>query len=64
MLTVRNMLEDITAWGWAEAPPRRLVFAADIPKLDRPLPRALPPDVDARLTEAIDGLDDRSPDSA
>lgn len=27
--------------------------------LDRPLPRALPPNVDARLTEAVDGLDDR-----
>jgi integrase len=59
VLSVRNLLEDIAAWAWAEAAPRRLVFAADIPKLDRPLPRALPPDVDARLMAAIDELDDR-----
>jgi site-specific recombinase XerD len=59
VLSVRNLLEDITAWDWAEAPPRRLVFTADIPKLDRPLPRALAPDVDARLMAAIDELDDR-----
>ena len=58
VLTLRNMLEDITAWGWAEAPTRRLVFAADIPKLDRPLPRALPPDVDAALMAAVADLDD------
>jgi integrase len=59
VLSVRNLLEDIAAWDWAEAPPRRLVFAADIPKLDRPLPRALPPDVDARLMAAVEELDDR-----
>lgn len=59
VLSVRNLLEDIAAWDWAEAPPRRLVFGADVPKLDRPLPRALAPDVDARLMTAIDQLDDR-----
>ncbi len=58
VLTLRNLLEDIAAWGWAEAPTRRLVFAADIPKLDRPLPRALAPDVDARLMDAVDTLAD------
>jgi integrase len=58
VLTVRNMLEDIAAWGWAAAPSRRLLFAADIPKLDRPLPQALPPDVDARLMDAVDDLED------
>lgn len=58
VLTVRNLLEDIAAWGWHEAPGRRLVFAADIPKLDRPLPRALPPDVDTRLMAAVDDLPD------
>lgn len=31
VLSLRNMLDDIAAWGWAEAPPRRLVFAADVP---------------------------------
>lgn len=58
VLTVRNLLEDIAAWGWHEAPGRRLVFAADVPKLDRPLPRALTPDVDARLMAAVDDLPD------
>lgn len=52
------MLDDIAAWGWAEAPPRRLVFAADVPKLGQPLPRALPPDVDEALMNAVAGLDD------
>lgn len=46
--------EDIAAWGWAEAPASRLVFAADIPKLDR----ALGPDVDARLMAAAVELSD------
>ena len=43
VLSLRNLLDDITAWGWQQAPPRRLVFAADVPKLDQPLPRALGP---------------------
>ena len=58
VLSLRNMLDDIAAWGWAEAPPRRLVFAADVPRLGQPLPRALPPDVDAALMNAVAGLDD------
>jgi integrase len=58
VLSLRNLLEDIAAWGWGEAPTGRLVFAADVPKLDRPLPRALPPDVDARLMAAVADLAD------
>lgn len=58
VLSLRNLLEDIDAWGWAEAPVGRLVFAADVPKLDRPLPRALTPDVDARLMAAVVELTD------
>ena len=58
VLSLRNLLEDIAGWGWAEAPTGRLVFAADVPKLDRPLPRALPPDVDARLMTAVADLPD------
>jgi integrase len=58
VLSLRNMLDDIAAWGWAEAPARRLVFAADVPRLDQPLPRALPPDIDAALMNAVAGLDD------
>jgi site-specific recombinase XerD len=58
VLTLRNMFEDITAWGWTEAPTRQLVFTADIPKLGRPLPRALPPTVDAALMAAVTDLPD------
>lgn len=58
VLSLRNLLEDITAWGWAAAPARRLVFAADIPKLDRALPRALTPDVDDALMAAVAELAD------
>ena len=61
VLTLRNLLEDITAWDWAEAPRRRLVFAADIPRLDRPLPRALAPDIDDALMAAVRRLDDPFP---
>ncbi len=49
VLSVRNLLDDITAWNWSDAPTRRLVFAADVPKLDQPLPRAVPPDLDSAL---------------
>lgn len=59
VLTLRNFLDDITLWGWAERPARRLVFASDVPRLPRPLPRALAPDVDAALMTAVAGLDDR-----
>ena len=59
VLSVRNMLEDLAAWDWADAPTKRLVFASDIPKLDRALPRALAPDVDAALMTAVAGLNDR-----
>lgn len=58
VLSLRNLLEDIAAWGWAEAPTGRLVFAADVPKLDRALPRALTPDVDARLMAVVVDLSD------
>jgi site-specific recombinase XerD len=58
VLSLRNLLEDIALWGWAEAPTGRLVFAADVPKLDRALPRALAPDVDARLMGAVADLPD------
>lgn len=58
VLSLRNLLDDITAWGWQQAPPRRLVFAADVPKLDQPLPRALAPDVDTAVMNAVAGLED------
>ncbi len=53
VLSVRNLLDDLTSWDWTDAPTRRLLFAADVPKLDQPLPRALPPDVDSALMSAV-----------
>lgn len=58
VLSLRNFLDDLTLWGWAERPARRLVFASDVPRLPRPLPRALPPDVDRALMAAVDDLAD------
>jgi integrase len=58
VLTVRNFLDDITLWGWADRPRRRLIFASDVPRLPRPLPRALAPDADAALMAAAGRLDD------
>lgn len=58
IITLRTFLDDIAAWGWAQSPPRRLVFATDIPRQPELLPRALPPDVDAAMMAAIAGLDD------
>jgi integrase len=58
-ITVRALLDDITAWGWADAPRRRLMFDTDIPRQPESLPRALPPDVDAAVMAAVAGLEDR-----
>ena len=59
VLAVHCLLNDITEWGWPEAPTRRLVFSCDIPKLPRPLPRYLTPDLDRRLITALQGCRDR-----
>jgi hypothetical protein len=53
VLSLRNLLDDLIEWGWAQAPPRRLVFAADVPTLDQPLPRALAPDIDTAVMNAV-----------
>lgn len=50
---VANFLSEIAEWGWDEAPSRRLLFASDVPRLPRPLPRYLPVDADRRLTDAL-----------
>ena len=54
IFAVRCMLEDIAEWGWPDAPIRRLVFAGDLPRLPRPLPRYLPPDADRRLVAVLE----------
>ena len=53
IFAVRCFLEDITEWGWPEAPNRRLIFKNDLPRRPRPLPRYLPPDADRQLAEAL-----------
>lgn len=57
-IAVRGFLDDFWAWGWADAPGRRLIFDADIPRQPDTLPRALPPDTDAALMDAVAHLDD------
>jgi integrase len=59
VLAISCLLNDITEWGWAEAPDRRLVFRADIPKTPRALPRYLTPDLDRRLARALEAWPDR-----
>ena len=59
ILTVGRMIEDVIEWGWTEAPPRRLIFSRDVPRLPRPLPRYLPPDADRRLTQALQASPNR-----
>jgi integrase len=53
VLALAGFLTDVTEWGWPDAPPRKLVFCDDIPKLPQVLPRYLPVDVDRRLTQAL-----------
>jgi site-specific recombinase XerD len=48
------MLSEISEWGWTQAPPRRLIFRSDHPRLPRPLPRYLPVDADRRLAAALE----------
>jgi len=56
---IANFVSEITEWGWPDAPPRRLLFRSDIPRLPRPLPRYLPPDADRALTEQLAQSDTR-----
>ena len=58
VVDLRAFFEDIAIWGWAERPARQLLFASDVPRLDRPLPRALAPDVDRDLMAAVGKLAD------
>jgi len=64
VLAVHCLLNDIAEWGWPEAPQRRLVFRSDIPKLPRALPRYLTPDLDRRLTHALQTWPERLPADA
>ena len=53
VVAVSTFLRDITEWGWDAAPPRKVLFRDDIPKLPHVLPRYLPIDADRRLTAAL-----------
>lgn len=53
VLAVTNLLADITAWSWPEAPTRQVTFRDDVPRLPRLLPRYLPHDVDRRLQDTL-----------
>jgi site-specific recombinase XerD len=50
--TLRMFFVRIDEWGWQEAPPRVPMFPGDLPRLDRPLPRALDDAAAARLLRA------------
>jgi site-specific recombinase XerD len=58
VVDLRCFFDDLALWGWAERPPRRLLFPTDIPRLDKPLPRALAPGTDRDLMAAISQLAD------
>ena len=51
---VGSFLDAIAEWGWPEAPPRRLIFNRDTPRLPHPLPRYLPPDHERALLAALE----------
>jgi site-specific recombinase XerD len=59
ILTVGSFLDAVTEWGWPEAPPRRLIFPRDAPKLPHPLPRYLPPDQERALLAALENSPNR-----
>jgi integrase len=50
--TLRMFFIRIDEWGWDEAPPPVPMFPGDLPRLDRPLPRALDDAAAARLLRA------------
>jgi site-specific recombinase XerD len=58
VIDLRCFFDDMALWGWAERPRARLLFPTDIPRLDKPLPRALPPDTDRDLMTSIGRLAD------
>ena len=58
VVDLRAFFEDLSIWGWAERPARQLLFVSDVPRLDRPLPRALAPDADRDLMGAVGDLSD------
>jgi site-specific recombinase XerD len=50
--TLRMFFIRIDEWGWDDAPPRVPMFPGDLPRLDRPLPKALDDAAAAKLLRA------------
>ncbi len=53
IIAVHCLLNDISEWGWPEAPDRRLIFPRDTPRRPVPLPRYIPAEADQRLADAL-----------
>jgi site-specific recombinase XerD len=53
--TLRMFFGRIAEWGWDEAPPRVPMFPGDLPRLDRPLPKALDDAAAAKLLRGAQG---------
>jgi hypothetical protein len=58
VIDLRVFFEDIAEWGWPSAPQRRLIFLSDLPRMPEPMPRALAPDIDRVLMDAVAQLED------
>jgi integrase/recombinase XerD len=52
LINLRCFFTRITEWGYADAPARPLIFDADLPIIDRPLPRFLDDPTAAKLARA------------
>jgi len=59
ILALGTFFDAMAEWGWDDAPPRRLIFSRDAPKLPHPLPRYLPPDEDRALVLALEASPNR-----
>jgi integrase len=53
IIAVHCFLNDISEWGWPQAPDRRLIFPRDTPRRPVPLPRYIPAEADQRLATAL-----------
>lgn len=56
--TLKTFFEDLALWGWAQRPARPIVHRSDLPRLPEAVPRALSPDVDRDLMNAVEHLAD------
>ena len=50
---VSRFFEDLWEWNWPDSPQSGLIYGSDFPPEPHYLPKPLPPDVDARLMEAL-----------